>query len=196
MEKRSSRGGQADRIPIIDEICDPDSVVQRAHPLLALAAMALLPACSVRRADPPPPPQRPLENAGKLEEQTHVHHVAGRTESTTRSTPVTKMVTRYEYQCRSVSKPVTRMETQYEYRYDYTTKTSRSVPTQRMVTRYEYQNECRMNPVMRQETHYETKTETRYIPPSSHVTKTYSKDTVLIEAEPEILVTPHHRAKR
>lgn len=54
---------------------------------------------------------------------------------------------------------------------------------------------CRMEPVVKYETQYETKTETRYIPPTEHVTKTYSKDTVLIEAEPEVLVTPHHRAK-
>jgi hypothetical protein len=106
------------------------------------------------------------------------------------------MVTRYEYQCRMVTKSVMRSETVYEYKYDYTTKSNRSVPTTRMVTRYEPQNECRMNPVMKTETHYETKTETRYIPPTEHITKTYSKDTVLIEAEPEVLVTPHHRAKR
>lgn len=186
-----------ERIPITDEICDPPSVFQRAHRGLFLAAIALLPACSVGRAGPPPPPpQRPLESAGKLQEQTHVHHVPGRTESTTRSTPVSKMVTRYEYQCHMVSKPVMRTETHYEYRYDYVTKSSRSVPTTRMVTRYEPQSECRMVPVMKYETHYETKTETRYIPPTSHITKTYSKDTVLIEVEPEVLVTPHHRAKR
>jgi hypothetical protein len=186
----------AKKIPLIDEICDAGPVIQRARRGLALVALALLPACGVGRAKPPPPPQRPLENAGKLQEQTHVHHVPGRTESTTRSTPVTKMVTRYEYQCRMVSKPVMRSETHYEYRYDYATKSSRSVPTTRLVTRYESQNECRNVPVMKSETQYETKTETRYIPPSSHTTKTYSKDTVLIEAESEVLVTPHHRAKR
>jgi membrane-bound lytic murein transglycosylase len=187
----------AKRIPITGEICDADSVVQRARRTLALVVLALLPACGVGRAKPPPPPpQRPLENAGKLQEQTHVHHVPGRTESTTRSVPVTKMVTRYEYQCRMVSKSVMRSETVYEYRYDYATKSSRSVPTTRMVTRYEPQNECRTVPVMKSETQYETKTETRYIPPTSHITKIYSKDTVLIEAESEVLVTPHHRAKR
>lgn len=105
------------------------------------------------------------------------------------------MVTRYEYQCRMVTKPVTRTETVYEYRYDYTTKSSRSVPTTRMVTSYQSQNECSTVPVMRSETSYETKTETRYIPPSDHITKSYDKDTVLIEAEPEVLVTPQHRAK-
>jgi hypothetical protein len=172
-------------------------VLQRAHRGLALAAaVALLPACAVRVGEPAAPPQRPLESAGKLQEQTHVHHVPGRTETSTRSTPVMKAVTRYDYQCHMVSKPVMRTETHYEYRYDYTTKSSRSVPTTRSVTRYEPQNECRMVPVTRYETQYETKTETRYIPPTSHTSKTYSKDTVLIEAEPEVLVTPRHRAKQ
>ena len=36
---------------------------------------------------------------------------------------------------------------------------------------------------------------TRYIPPRDHITRSYDKDIVLIEAEPEVLVTPHHRAK-
>jgi arylamine N-acetyltransferase len=190
----------AEEIPVIAKICDAGPVIQRAHHGLTLAAIALLlllPACGGGRAQSPPrPPPRPLAIAGKLQEQTHVHHVPGRTESTTRSTPVMKMVTRYEYQCRMVSKPVTRTETRYEYRYDYATKSNRSVPTTSMVTRYEPQNECRTVPVMKYETQYETKTETRYIPPSSHVTRTYSKDTVLIEVEPEVLVTPRHRAKR
>lgn len=106
-----------------------------------------------------------------------------------------KMVTRYEYQCRLVSKPVTRTETVYEYRYDYVTKMNRSVPTTRTVTSYESQNECSTVPVTRSETSYETKTETRYIPPREDITKTYDKDTVLIEAEPEVLVTPQLRAK-
>lgn len=187
---------RGETIHIPGEICEAPPVIRRPHNGLALAAIALLPVCLAGASQPPPPPQRPLENAGKLQEQTHVRHVAGRTESTTRTTPVMKMVTRYEYQCHMVMKPVMRTETVYEYRYDYTTKQSRSVPTTRSVTRYESQNECRMVPVMKYETQYETKTETRYIPPTSHITKTYSKDTVLIEAEPEVLVTPHHRAKR
>ncbi len=94
-----------------------------------------------------------------------------------------------------VSRPVTRSETYYAYEYDYVSKSNRMVPRTRMVTHYESQYECRSEPVMRSETHYETKTETRYIPPQQHVTTFYDKDTVLIEAEPEILVAPHHRAK-
>ena len=125
-----------------------------------------------------------------------MNHIPGRTETTTRSTPVMKMVTSYEYKCQMVSKPVMRTETVYEYKYDYVTKTNTSVPTMRMVTRYELQNECSTVPVTKYETQDETKTETRYIPPVDHITKTYSKDTVLIEAEPEILVNPHHRAKQ
>lgn len=145
--------------------------------------------------EPAAPPQRALEGAGKLQEQTHVTYVPGRTETQSRTVPVTKMVTRYEYQCHMVSKPVTRTETVYEYRYDYVTKTNQSVPTTRMVTSYESQNECSTVPVMRTETSYETQTETKYIPPREDVTKTYDKDTVLIEAEPEVLVTPRHRVK-
>lgn len=163
--------------------------------LAATMIFGILSACAAPQAGPEPPPQRALEGAGKLKEQTHVHHVPGRTETQYRTVPTTKMVTRYEYRCRLVTKPVTRSETVYEYRYDYTTKSNRSVPTTRMVTSYQSQNECRTEPVMRSETAYETKMETRYIPPQSHVTKTYDKDTVLIEAEPEVLVTPHHRAK-
>jgi outer membrane protein assembly factor BamE (lipoprotein component of BamABCDE complex) len=105
------------------------------------------------------------------------------------------MVTSYEYRCSMVSRPVTRSETYYENEYDYVSKSTRMVSRTRMVTHYESQNECRSEPVTRSETHYETKTETRYIPPEQHVTTIYDKDTVLIEAEPEILVTPHHRAK-
>lgn len=119
----------------------------------------------------------------------------GRSETHTQSVPVTKMVTRYEYRCSMVSRPVTRMETKYEYEYDYTTKTNRMVPRTQMVTNYESHNECHNEPVTASETHYETKTETRYIPPQQHVMTIYDKDTVLIEAEPEILVAPHHRAK-
>lgn len=144
---------------------------------------------------PAPPPQRQLSRAGKLEEQTHVEYQPARTEMHTQTVPVTKMVTRYEYRCSMVSRPVTRYETTYESEYDYVSHTTRMVPRSRMVTQYEYQNECRSEPVTRSETQYETKTETRYIPPETHVTKLYDKDTVLIEAEPEILVTPHHRAK-
>jgi len=168
-----------------------------SSPYVALAAtlFGLLPACVASQAGPTPPPQRALEGAGKLQEETHVTHVPGRTETQSRTVPTTKMVTRYEYQCRSVTKPVTRTETVYEYRYDYTTKTSRSVPTSRMVTSYQSQSECTTVPVTRSETNYETKTETRYIPPRDDITKTYDKDTVLIEAEPEVLVTPQHRAK-
>lgn len=141
------------------------------------------------------PPQRALEGAGKLQEETHVQYIPGRNETQYRTVPTTTMVTRYEYQCHLVTKPVMRTETVYEYRYDYITKTSQSVPTTRTVTRYESQNECNNVPVTRSETTYETKAETRYIPPSEHVTKTYDKDTVLIEDEPEVLVTPQHRAK-
>jgi hypothetical protein len=161
----------------------------------AVAVLAFLPACTARNTRAAPPPQRALAGAGKLQETTQVYRQPGRTETTNRSVPVMRMVTRYEYQCHMVSKPVTRSETQYTYQYDYTSKTSRSVPTTRMVTSYQYQNECRSVPVMRSETQYENKTETRYIPPSEHVTKSYDKDTVLIEAEPEVLLTPHHRAK-
>jgi hypothetical protein len=172
-------------------------VSRSSIPCLALAAAAfgLLPACATRQASRTPPPQRALEQAGKLQEQTHVRHEPGRTETQTRTVPTLKMVTRYEYQCRMVMKPVTRTETVYEYRYDYATKMSHSVPTMRTVTSYQSQNECSSVPVTRSETQYETKTETRYIPPIDHVTKTYDKDTVLIEAEPEVLVTPQHRAK-
>jgi len=151
-------------------------------------------ACLVRPSEAPPP-QKPLGGAGKLEEQTHVDYQPGRTETHTQSVPTQRMVTRYEYRCQMVSRPVTRTETYYSYEYDYTTHSSRSVPRTRTVTSYEYQNECRSEPVTVSETHYETKTETRYIPPQTHVTTVYDKDTVLIEAEPEILVTPHHRAK-
>jgi hypothetical protein len=151
-------------------------------------------ACAVRPS-PALPPQKPLGGAGKLEEQTHVEYVAGRTEMHSKSVPTTKMVTRYEYRCSMVSRPVMRSETYYENQYDYYSKSTRMVSRTRMVTRYESQNECRNEPVMRSETVYETKTETRYIPPQQHVTTIYDKDTVLIEAEPEILVTPHHRAK-
>jgi hypothetical protein len=105
------------------------------------------------------------------------------------------MVTTYEYRCHMVSRPVTRSETYYESQYDYVSKSTRMVSRTRMVTHYESQNDCHSEPVTRSETHYETKTETRYIPPQTHVTTVYDKDTVLIEAEPEILVTPHHRAK-
>jgi hypothetical protein len=141
------------------------------------------------------PAQRQLGRAGKLEEQTHVEYQPGRTETHSQSVPTTKMVTTYEYRCSMVSRPVMRSETTYENEYDYVTKSTRMVPRSHMVTRYEYENECRSEPVTRSETQYETKTETRYIPPQQHVTKIYDKDTVLIEAEPEILVTPHHRAK-
>jgi hypothetical protein len=141
------------------------------------------------------PPQRPLGRAGKLEEQTHVAYQPGRTETHSQSVPTQRMVTSYEYRCTMVSRPVMRSETYYESEYDYVSKSTRMVSRTRMVTHYEYQNECRSEPVTRSETHYETKTETRYIPPETHVTKSYDKDTVLIEAEPEILVTPHHRAK-
>ena len=151
-------------------------------------------ACAVRPT-PVPPPQKPLGRAGKLEEQTHVQHQPGRTETRSQTVPTTRMVTHYEYRCSMVSRPVTRSETHYEYEYDYVSKSNRMVPRTRMVTHYELQNECRSEPVTRSETHYETKTETRYIPPQTHVTTIYDKDTVLIEAEPEILVTPHHRAK-
>lgn len=151
-------------------------------------------ACAVRPS-PAAPPQRQLGRAGKLEEQTHVEYQPGRTETHSKSVPTTKMVTHYEYRCHMVSRPVTRSETYYESQYDYMSKSNRMVSRTRMVTRYESQNECRSEPVTRSETHYETKTETRYIPPQSHVTTIYDKDTVLIEAEPEILVTPHHRSK-
>lgn len=158
--------------------------------------LGLLPGCAPMRVEPSaPPPQRALEGAGTLQEQTHVTHVPGRTETQTRSVPTTKMVTRYEYQCRLVTKPVMRTETVYEYQYDYVSKTNRSVPVTRSVTRYESQNECSTVPVMRSETTYETKTETRYIPPRDDITKTYDKDMVLIEAEPEVLVSPRHRVK-
>lgn len=149
-------------------------------------------ACAVR---PSPAPQRPLGSAGKLEEQTHVVYEPGRSETHTQSVPVTRMVTRYEYRCSMVTRPVTRMETEYVYEYDYMTKSNRMVPRSRTVTHYESQQECRSEPVTTSETQYETKTETRYIPPQQHVTTVYDKDTVLIEAEPEILVAPHHRAK-
>lgn len=119
----------------------------------------------------------------------------GRTETHSQTVPTTRMVTHYEYRCSMVSRPVTRSETYYESEYDYISKSTRMVSRTRMVTQYEYQNECRSEPVTRSETQYETKTETRYIPPQQHVTTIYDKDTVLIEAEPEILVTPHHRAK-
>jgi hypothetical protein len=156
---------------------------------------ALVASACVAHQSSAPPPQRQLGRAGKLEEQTQVVYQPGRTEMHSRSVPTTKMVTRYEYRCHMVSRPVMRSETTYEYQYDYVTKSNRMVPRTRMVTKYEYQNECRSEPVMRSETQYEMKTETRYIPPQTHVTKVYDKDTVLIEAEPEILVTPHHRAK-
>jgi hypothetical protein len=162
---------------------------------LPVVVFALLPGCAMREAGRPAPPQRALERAGKLQEETHVVHVAGRTETQYRTVPTVKMVTRYEYQCQLVSRPVTRMETTYTYQYDYVTKMNRSVPTTRMVTNYQSQNECRTVPVTRSETQYETKAETRYIPPREHITKTYDKDIVLIEAEPEVLVTPRHRAK-
>ena len=149
----------------------------------------------VARGPEAPPPQRPLGRAGKLEEQTHVEYQAARTETHSQSVPTTRMVTTYEYRCSMVSRPVTRSETYYTYEYDYYSKSNRSVSHTRMVTSYEYQNECHSEPVTRSETTYETKTETRYIPPQQHVTTIYDKDTVLIEAEPEILVTPHHRAK-
>jgi hypothetical protein len=143
---------------------------------------------------PAPPPQRQLGRAGKLEEQTHVEYQPARTETHSQTVPTQKMVTSYEYRCTMVSRPVTRSETYYENEYDYVSKSTRMVSRTRMVTQYELQNECRSEPVTRSETVYETKTETRYIPPEQHVTTIYDKDTVLIEAEPEILVTPHHRA--
>jgi hypothetical protein len=151
-------------------------------------------ACAVRPS-PVLPPQKQLGRAGKLEEQTHVEYQPGRTETHSETVPTTRMVTSYEYRCTMVSRPVTSSETYYEYEYDYVSKSTRMVPRTRMATHYELQNECRSEPVTRSETHYETKIETRYIPPEEHVTKVYDKDTVLIEAEPEILVTPHHRAK-
>ncbi len=155
----------------------------------------LLASACFQQPRPVPPPQRQLGRAGKLEEQTHVDYQPARTEMHTETVPVQKMVTHYEYRCSMVSRPVTRYETTYESEYDYSTHSTRMVPRSHMVTRYEYQNECRSEPVTRSETQYETKTSTRYIPPETHVTKIYDKDTVLIEAEPEILVTPHHRAK-
>lgn len=151
-------------------------------------------ACAVRPS-PALPPQKHLGRAGKLEEQTHVEYQPGRSETHSQTVPTTRMVTSYEYRCSMVSRPVTRSETYYENQYDYVSKSTRMVSRTRMVTHYESQNECRSEPVTRSETHYETKTETRYIPPQQHVTTIYDKDTVLIEAEPEILVTPHHRAK-
>lgn len=162
--------------------------------MLVVVASVVASACAVR-SSPAPQPQRPLGRAGKLEEQTHVHYQPARTEMHRRTVPTTKMVTRYEYRCSMVSRPVTRTETHYQSEYDYVSKSTRMVPRTRTVTRYESQNECRSVPVTRSETQYETKTETRYIPPQQHVTTVYDKDTVLIEAEPEILVTPHHRAK-
>jgi hypothetical protein len=170
-------------------------LASRSSTLNLILVFALLPACGIRPIAPATPPQRALEGAGKLQEETHVVHVAGRTETQYRTVPTVKMVTRYEYQCQYVSKPVTRTETTYAYRYDYVTKTNQSVPTTRTVTSYQSQNECRTVPVTRSETQYESKAETRYIPPRDQVTKTYDKDIVLIEAEPEVLVTPHHRAK-
>jgi hypothetical protein len=156
---------------------------------------ALFASACVVRPIPAHPPQKQLDRAGKLEEQTHVEYQAARTETHSHTVPTQKMVTRYEYRCHMVSRPVTRSETSYESEYDYVSKSTRMVPRTRMVTHYESQNECRSEPVTVSETHYETKTETRYIPPQQHVTTIYDKDTVLIEAEPEILVTPHHRAK-
>ena len=155
---------------------------------------AVFASACVARPSPALPPQKQLGRAGKLEEQTHVHYQPGRTETHSQTVPTMRMVTRYEYRCSMVSRPVMRSETYYESQYDYVSKSTRMVSRTRMVTRYESQNQCRSEPVTRSETHYETKTQTRYIPPQQHVTKTYDKDTVLIEAEPEILVTPHHRA--
>jgi hypothetical protein len=151
-------------------------------------------ACAVTPR-PALPPQRQLGRAGKLEEQTQVEYEPGRTETHTETVPTTKMVTSYEYRCSMVSVPVMRSETYYESEYDYVSKSERMVSRTRMVTQYEYQNQCHSEPVTHSETQYETKTETRYIPPQEHVTTIYDKDTVLIEAEPEILVTPHQRAK-
>jgi hypothetical protein len=162
--------------------------------VLVVAATVVASACAVRQSQALPP-QRQLGRAGKLEEETHVEYQPGRTETHTQSVPTTKMVTSYEYRCSMVSRPVTRSETYYENEYDYISKSTRMVSRTRMVTQYELQNECRSEPVTRSETVYESKTETRYIPPEQHVTTIYDKDTVLIEAEPEILVTPHHRAK-
>ena len=165
--------------------------------MLGIGASLVLSGCGLRSSGPPaPPPQRALESAGKLQEETHVHRTPGRTESQTRQVPVTRMVTHYEYRCRSVPRTVSRSETVYEYRYDYTTKSSRSVPTTRYVTKTEYHNECKNEPVMRSETTYESKTETRYVPPQEHVTRTYDKDTVLVEVEPEVLVSPHHFVRK
>jgi hypothetical protein len=180
-------------VSIDRDICDPRRVSIRVHALVVVTTV-LASACFVG-PNQAPPPQRPLGRAGKLEEQTHVDYQPGRTETRSQSVPVTKMVTHYEYRCSMVSRPVQRMETYYESEYDYYSKSTRMVSRTRYVTQYEYQNECRSEPVTRSETSYETKTETRYIPPETHVTKLYDKDTVLIEAEPEILVTPHHRAK-
>ena len=160
-----------------------------------MAVTALVASGCVVRPSPTPPPQKPLGRAGKLEEDTHLEYVPGRTETHTQTVPTTKMVTTYEYRCSMVSRPVTRTETYYENEYDYVSHSTHMVSRTRMVTNYELQNECHSEPVTRSETQYETKTETRYIPPEQHVTTIYDKDTVLIEAEPEILVTPHHRAK-
>lgn len=171
------------------------TVIRHGASIFCLIAVPLVFGCMVAQPKPVAPEPAPLEDAGKLHEDTQVHRTPGRTETTTTTKPVTKMVTRYEYKCRSVSRPVTKTETRYEYRYDYTTKSSRSVPVTRTVTRYEYRNECRSEPVYRSETTYETKTQSRYVPPREHVTKVYSKQTVLIEAEPEVLISPHHRAR-
>ena len=160
---------------------------------LVVVTTLLASACVQPR--PVPPPQRQLARAGKLEESTHVDYQPARTETHSETVPVQRMVTHYENKCSMVSRPVTRYETTYESEYDYTTHSTRMVPRSHMVTQYEYQNECRSEPVTRSETQYETNTETRYIPPQTYTTTVYDKDTVLIEAEPEILVTPHHRAK-
>src|SRR5690348_1490379 len=125
-----------------------DTAMSRALAPIAVI-VGLLPACVMAQPAEAPSPQRALEGAGTLQEQTHVQYIPGRTETQYRTVPTVQMVTTYEYQCHLVTKPVTRTETVYEYRYDYVTKTNQSVPTTRTVTSYQSQNECNTVPVTR-----------------------------------------------